>query len=185
MPQRCEGRDSWAWKCQVQSACSLHDQSPAPPASSVAPLPSELPSSWSPQPYRQAAHKVINVLKRLTTIPLYQTFRYLLFGFFISPYFGISLGTLQFSFGIRKLVPFSINLKKKVIVIRQKKVQILVQRGNSWTLNRIKWIIYKSFIMSKIKFLVKFKDSKLRKQKLTWIFTYIWSLGTKIKCLFD
>lgn len=53
MPQRCEGPDSLAWKCQEQSACSLHDQSPAPPASSAAPLSSEPPSSWSPQPYRQ------------------------------------------------------------------------------------------------------------------------------------
>lgn len=36
-----------------------------------------------------------------------------LFGLFISSYFGISLGTLQFSLGIRKLLPFSINLKRK------------------------------------------------------------------------
>lgn len=51
MPQRCEGPDSLAWKCQEQSACSLHDQSPAPQASSAAPLSSEPPSSWSPRTY--------------------------------------------------------------------------------------------------------------------------------------
>lgn len=49
-PHWCEGPDSWAWKCQGQSACSLHDQSPALPASLVAPLSFVLPSSWSPQP---------------------------------------------------------------------------------------------------------------------------------------
>lgn len=40
-------------------------------------------------------------------------FWYPLSGFFIFSYFGICFRTLQFSSGIRKLVPFSINLHKK------------------------------------------------------------------------
>lgn len=110
MPQRCEGPDSWAWKCPGQSACSLHDQSPAPPASSVAPPPCELPSSSSPQPYRRRAVHTLKTLKRNRALHLGWILTFLLFGLLISPYFGISLGTLQFSLSIRKLVPFSINL---------------------------------------------------------------------------
>lgn len=111
-PQRCEGPDSWAWKCREQSACSPHDQSPAPPASSVALLSSEPPSSWSPQSCRDQQHAGLYTWQTgskhsyLSNLQIYS-----LFGFFIPPYFGISLGALQLSLGIRKLVPFSINLR--------------------------------------------------------------------------
>lgn len=45
-----------------------------------------------------------------------KTSDYLLFGFFIFSYFGVCLGALQFSLGISKLVPFSVNLRMTVII---------------------------------------------------------------------
>lgn len=66
-------------------------------------------------PTRDEHHKLfrtmVNVTDEAQTVDPHQILSYSLFGLLIFPYFGVSLGALQFSLGIRKLVPFSINLR--------------------------------------------------------------------------
>lgn len=72
------------------------------------------------------------LITRRTGLPWWiqftSSFDNLLFGFFISPYFGIGLGALKFSFGIRQLVPFSVNLRKITgILVRLEMLIVLHQ----------------------------------------------------------